>query len=105
MDGVDRVKHLLQRIYGENTGALAFQRIIPLIERFPNRRSKKEEYFSQEDVILITYGDSLLKEGEAPLVTLHKFANKYLKGAISNIHFLPFFPYSSDDGFSVRLRF
>jgi sucrose phosphorylase len=24
-----------------------------------------------------------------------------LKGAISNIHFLPFFPYSSDDGFSV----
>lgn len=55
MDGVDRVKHLLQRIYGENTGALAFQRIIPLIERFPNRRSRKEKYFSQEDVVLITY--------------------------------------------------
>jgi glycosidase len=101
MDGVDRLKYLLQRIYGENTGTLALQRIIPLIERFPNRRSKKEEYFSQEDVILITYGDSLLKKGEAPLATLHKFANKYLKGAISNIHFLPFFPYSSDDGFSV----
>lgn len=101
MDGVDRLKYLLQRIYGENTGTLALQRIIPLIERFPNRRSKKEEYFSQEDVILIAYGDSLLKKGEAPLVTLHKFANKYLKGAISNIHFLPFFPYSSDDGFSV----
>ena len=101
MDGVDRLKYLLQRIYGENTGTLALQRIIPLIERFSNRRSKKEEYFSQEDVILITYGDSLLKKGEAPLVTLHKFANKYLKGAISNIHFLPFFPYSSDDGFSV----
>jgi len=101
MDGVDRVKHLLQRIYGENTGALVLQRIMPLIEKFPSRKSKKEEYFSQEDVILITYGDSLLKEGEAPLVALHKFANKYLKGAISNIHFLPFFPYSSDDGFSV----
>jgi glycosidase len=101
MDGVDRLKYLLQRIYGENTGTLALQRIIPLIERFPNRRSKKEEYFSQEDVILITYGDSLLKKGEAPLVTLHTFANTYLKGAISNIHFLPFFPYSSDDGFSV----
>jgi sucrose phosphorylase len=52
-------------------------------------------------VVLITYGDSLLKKGEAPLVTLHTFANTYLKGAISNIHFLPFFPYSSDDGFSV----
>ncbi len=52
-------------------------------------------------MVLITYGDSLKKEGEAPLATLHGFANQYLKGAISNVHFLPFFPYSSDDGFSV----
>jgi sucrose phosphorylase len=101
MEGVDRLKHLLERIYGENTAALALQRVMPLIESFQSQKSKKEEYFSQEDVVLITYGDSLLKKGEAPLVTLHNFANKYLKGAISNIHFLPFFPYSSDDGFSV----
>jgi sucrose phosphorylase len=43
----------------------------------------------------------LKKDGEAPLATLHEFAKTYLNGAISNIHFLPFFPYSSDDGFSV----
>jgi sucrose phosphorylase len=97
----DAVKHILTRIHGDREGELAFQRIMSLIERFPSRKSKKEVFFSQEDVILITYGDSLKKEGEAPLVTLHEFANKYLQGAISNIHFLPFFPYSSDDGFSV----
>jgi len=50
---------------------------------------------------LITYGDSLLGEGQVPLVTLHDFANTYLKDAISTVHFLPFFPWSSDDGFSV----
>ena len=41
------------------------------------------------------------REGEAPINTLHKFARTYLKEAVSTIHFLPFFPYSSDDGFSV----
>ena len=97
----DRVKLILTRIYGEREGELAFQRIKPLIEKFPAMKSKGEGYFSQEDVVLITYGDSLLKEGEAPLVTLHSFANNYLKDSISTIHYLPFFPYSSDDGFSV----
>ncbi len=52
-------------------------------------------------MVLITYGDSLLGEGQVPLVTLHNFANTYLKDAISTVHFLPFFPWSSDDGFSV----
>ena len=97
----DTVKHILTRIYGEREGELAFQRIKPLIEKFPAVKSKGEGYFSQEDVVLITYGDSLQKEGEAPLVTLHSFANNYLKDSISTIHYLPFFPYSSDDGFSV----
>ncbi|MGD8878587.1 MAG: alpha-amylase family glycosyl hydrolase, partial [Syntrophobacterales bacterium] len=65
------------------------------------QKSDKEGYFSQEDVVLITYGDSLLGKGQVPLVTLHDFANTYLKDGISTVHFLPFFPWSSDDGFSV----
>ena len=101
MESTDKLKDLLKKIYGEETGTFALERIVPIIEKYAVQKSKKEFYFSQEDVVLITYGDSLKKEGEAPLATLHEFANKYLKGAISNIHFLPFFPYSSDDGFSV----
>ena len=95
------VKSILERIYGEVDGETAYQKVVSLIERSPKKESKRGGYFSQEDVVLITYGDSLLKEGEAPIVSLHKFADMYLKGAISTIHFLPFFPYSSDDGFSV----
>jgi sucrose phosphorylase len=101
MGGMEKVKDLLKTIYGEETGTPAFERLVPVIEKYTVKKSKKASYFSQEDVVLITYGDSLKKDGEAPLATLHEFSNKYLKGAISNIHFLPFFPYSSDDGFSV----
>ena len=101
MESMHKVKDLLKKIYGEETATLALKRIAPIIEKYAVQKSKKETYFSQEDVVLITYGDSLKKEGEAPLATLHGFANQYLKGAISNVHFLPFFPYSSDDGFSI----
>ena len=98
---MDKVKDLLEKIYGQATAVIARERIAPIIEKYEVKKNKKKSYFSQEDVVLITYGDSVKKAGEAPLATLHEFANQYLKGAISNIHFLPFFPYSSDDGFSV----
>ena len=98
---MDSVKHLLDKIYGEEIGKLALERLAPLIENFPAIPKAKKGFFSQEDVVLITYGDSLQKAGQAPIATLHEFAANYLKGAISTIHFLPFFPYSSDDGFSV----
>ncbi len=101
MKSMDKVKNLLKKIYGEETGILAFESIAPVIEKYTVKKSKKQSYFSQEDVVLITYGDSLKKNGEAPLAMLHEFANRYLKGAFSHFHFLPFFPYSSDDGFSV----
>ena len=102
MNRMHRVRHLLNKIYGEQTGARALERIAPVMGKYSAQKRKKASYFSQEDVVLITYGDSLKKKGEAPLATLHAFANRYLKGAVSNIHFLPFFPYSSDDGFSVK---
>jgi glycosidase len=64
--------------------------------------------WSQEDVILITYGDSvshgasaLEQVSEPPLVTLKTFLDKYCKEVINSVHILPFYPYSSDDGFSV----
>jgi len=101
MADFDRVKRILTRIYGEREGELALKRIVPLIEEAAVQKNEGQGYFSQKDVVLITYGDSLLREGEVPLVTLHNFASTYIKDAISTIHFLPFFPYSSDDGFSV----
>jgi sucrose phosphorylase len=57
--------------------------------------------WDQTDVMMITYGDSLLREGRAPLRELYNFTVRELKETISGVHILPFNPYSSDDGFSV----
>jgi sucrose phosphorylase len=57
--------------------------------------------WDETDSILITYGNSIMNDGELPLHTLHNFLNKHLKDSIKSVHILPFFPFSSDDGFSV----
>ena len=57
--------------------------------------------WSEEDCVLITYGNTIKNDTEKPLHTLHRFLNNYLDGVISTVHILPFFPFSSDDGFSV----
>ncbi|MEM0954628.1 MAG: sugar phosphorylase [Pseudomonadota bacterium] len=57
--------------------------------------------WDEADNILITYGDSVMDGNETPLRTLHRFLTTYLKDTIRGVHILPFFPYSSDDGFSV----
>ena len=60
-----------------------------------------KERFIERDVILITYGDLLKSEGVCPLKALADFCDSALMGAINTIHILPFFPSSSDRGFSV----
>ena len=57
--------------------------------------------WSEQDCILITYGDSLRRDGEVPLQTLSGFLQQRMSDVFSALHILPFFPFSSDDGFSV----
>ncbi|MCB8982378.1 MAG: DUF3459 domain-containing protein [Ardenticatenaceae bacterium] len=56
---------------------------------------------SERDTILITYGDMVREPDKAPLHSLHHFLRRHVGGLISTVHLLPFYPYSSDDGFSV----
>ncbi len=55
----------------------------------------------EHEAILITYGDSISREGKPSLMTLKNFLEQKLGNAIPVVHLLPCFPYSSDDGFSV----
>jgi sucrose phosphorylase len=57
--------------------------------------------WSEKDIILITYGDSIVKADEPPLKTLKHFLDRNIENTINSVHILPFFPYSSDDGFAV----
>ncbi len=101
MEKIEHVKNLLIKIYGEKKGSLAFKMILPLIEKNQIKKNQQEAYFSEKDIYLITYGDTLNKKGEAPLNTLLNFSKEYFKDVFSDIHILPFCPFSSDDGFSV----
>ncbi|WP_339119398.1 sugar phosphorylase [Halomonas sp. BMC6] len=57
--------------------------------------------WSEQDQWVICYGDSIVEEGTPPLAVLDNILQRYLGNAISGVHVLPFFPWSSDDGFSV----
>ena len=60
-----------------------------------------EDRFTEKDIVLITYGDAIYSSDEKPLKTLRKLMNTYFKDVFNIIHILPFYPYSSDKGFSV----
>ncbi|WP_298036210.1 sugar phosphorylase [uncultured Desulfuromonas sp.] len=92
----------LQRLYGANQAPLLLDEITSLLQSHRAAGSAARcERWDQEDVILISYGDSIRTGGEAPLRTLGRFLREHLEGLISTVHILPFFPFSSDDGFSV----
>ena len=59
------------------------------------------DLWSQRDVALITYGDSIVDEGSKPLRVLRDFCATWLGNCVTWVHILPFFPWTSDDGFSV----
>lgn len=63
---------------------------------------RQHQLWDQSDVYLITYGDSIKADaGDKPLQTLKTFLHQHLQGTITGVHVLPFFPWSSDDGFAV----
>src|SRR5512134_2771321 len=96
--------HLLA-IYGQPAGDEAFERLCAILNPYldlpPSQGNGSPESLSERDSVLITYADQL-KESDTPsLQTLTHFCERYLSGLVNTIHILPFFPYSSDDGFSV----
>jgi len=95
-----KLEQRLRFIYKENYAHHITENLISTIEKYAKINSGKKKW-DEKDVVLITYGDSIKKEGEIPLQTLKKFLDKNLKEQLSVVHILPFFPYSSDDGFSV----
>ena len=104
---LDKLRHHVEAIYHDTaieleTCELAVQ--LQRLMRLENTAAEAQQHvnhWSQRDAIVITYGDTLLREGEAPLVTLKKFFDDYADEVVTGVHILPFYPWSSDDGFSV----
>ncbi len=107
----DRIDALIGEIYSEDSIVRdARTRIHEVLRSSLSRLEAAGAFRSQSsprrlderDVFLITYGNTLGGgKGETPLAALRRFLRERLSGAVSYVHILPFFPYSSDDGFSV----
>lgn len=96
------VPDLLSFIYGEPQSALIAARLQDLIDHHqPPKTASRPKPLSEQDALLITYADQVQQDGVPPLQTLADFCRRWLAGVVSGIHLLPFYPYSSDDGFSV----
>lgn len=93
-------------IYGQDRATVIHQRLIRQLNRFnalfPRQtQSARNNRVTERDSVLITYGDMIQHNGTRPLQTLGAFLQAHLPAFISTVHILPFYPYSSDDGFSV----
>ena len=76
-------------------------RVEKLIAAYRARIPMRSGELTERDSILITYGDQIQAPNEKPLRTLSKFCEQYLTDVLSGIHILPFYPWTSDDGFSI----
>jgi sucrose phosphorylase len=101
MDIKERIKEHLIIIYKENYADDTLDDILNLVHANKAPNVTDSDKWNEKDVILITYGDSIISATEKPLKTLESFLKDNLKNIISTVHILPFFPFSSDDGFSV----
>ncbi|WP_428738909.1 alpha-amylase family glycosyl hydrolase [Sulfurimonas sp.] len=95
------IQDSLKFVYNEEDATAAYEKILELIEKYKKRIESKPYVLTQKDIILITYGDQIFHEGETALATLKRFLDEYVEEYINTVHILPFYPFSSDDGFSI----
>ena len=102
----DRLRDLLVRIYPDADIEALAGRVTAAF--WPGGRAARArgrapsiEGWSQRDAVLITYGNSILDGTHKPLDLLHDFLLEHMQGVVNSVHILPYFPYTSDDGFAV----
>ncbi len=95
----DKIRAKLAFLYPQDQARVFAERLMKRLGK-PQLSSSSTLRISERDAMLIAYGDHIQRPGERPLQTLRSFLNA-LALPLSSLHILPFYPYSSDDGFSV----
>jgi sucrose phosphorylase len=101
-----RLRDHLTCLYETSVASDVHRRLVERLEREvlavpAGKGASRRRPLSEKTAVLITYGDQVRESGVAPLRTLTDVADETVRGLITDLHILPFFPYSSDDGFSV----
>jgi len=97
-----RLRPRLRQLYGDRADECLTKLLAKIEQMAPKLAPRRKTAWDQRDVVLITYGDQVRRPGVSPLACLREFLiSNRLDTLLSTVHVLPFFPYSSDDGFSV----
>ena len=67
----------------------------------PRLGSGHDGTLDQASAYLITYADAFRRRDEVPLHTLASVIRDHVGDAITDVHLLPLYPWTSDDGFGV----
>ena len=101
-EGRDTILDGLAYLYGAETAEATLPRVLDCVRRHAGQTGAPwRTGWSEQDALLISYANQVRQPGETPLRTLADFCRRYLTGLLSGVHLLPFYPSSSDDGFSV----
>jgi sucrose phosphorylase len=76
--------------------------IIQIIKKFNQNNLKKKLTISEKTSLVICYGDNINSNQKSSIQVFQNFFRKNLKKYFNAIHFLPFYPSSSDSGFAVK---
>lgn len=96
-----RLAALVQPVYGQNADEV-LDGLVDLARRWAPRLDRAERARPDEGTAyLIAYGDAFRRPGEAPLHTLAGVLRDHVRDAVSDVHLLPIYPWTSDDGFGV----
>ena len=76
--------------------------IIQIIKNFNKKNPKKKITISEKTSLIICYGDAVYSNEKSSIKVFQSFFQKNLKKYFDTIHFLPFYPSSSDSGFAVK---
>ena len=98
------LKKIFNKIYRSesNINKLYIREIIYLINKYNKNRKKEDLKINESTSLVICYGNSVTDGNKKSLKVFNKFYKKYLKNNFNSVHFLPFYPSSSDSGFAVK---
>jgi len=96
-----RLQPLVSELYPEHADEV-IDGLADLAQRWAPRLHPADRGRPDEGTAyLITYGDAFRREGETPLHTLADVLRTHVRDAVTDVHLLPIYPWTSDDGFGV----
>ena len=101
-----RLEDLVRQIYPDHSADILASQIVDAFWPEGTARRKRgrvpgNNFWSERDSLVITYGNTIKDGKHKPLDLLRDFLHENLRGTINGVHILPFFPFTSDDGFAV----